>query len=73
MLSEYFAHCEDTGTRLEGGSARAGGERAVEPVEASRRECNVASPQGFERRIQLRPQIHGARDAAKLDNSGTNG
>src|SRR5580704_15358708 len=73
MLSEYLAHCEDAGSRLEGGSARTGGKRAVEPVEASRRERNVASPQGFERRIQLRPQIRGARDAAKLDNPGTNG
>jgi hypothetical protein len=73
MLTDYLAHCEDAGTRLEGGSARAGGERAVEPVEAGRRECNVASPQGFERRIQLGPQMHGARNAAKLDNPGTNG
>jgi hypothetical protein len=73
MLSEYLAHCEDAGTRAESGSARTGGERAVELVEASRRKCNVASPQGYERRIQLRPQIHGARNAAKLDNPGTNG
>ena len=73
MLSEHLAHCEDAGTRAESGSARTGGERAVEPVEAGCRECNVASPQGFERRIQLGPQIHGARNRAKLDNRGTNG
>ena len=72
MLNEYLGHCEDAGTRLESGSTRTGGERAVEPVEAGRRECYVAAPQGLERRIQLGPQIHGARNAAKLDNGGTN-
>jgi hypothetical protein len=67
MLSEYLGHCEDAGTCAESGSGRTGSKRIIEPVEAGGRERNVASPQGFERRIELGAQIHAAGDPEKLD------
>jgi hypothetical protein len=67
MLSEYLGHCEDAGTCAESGSGRTGSMRIIEPVEAGGRERNVASPQGFERRIELGAQIHAAGDPEKLD------
>ena len=67
MLSDYLGHCEDAGTCAESGSGRTGSKRIIEPVEAGGRERNVASPQGFERRIELGAQIHAAGDPEKLD------
>ena len=66
MLSEYLGHCEDAGTCAESGSGRTGSNRIIEPVEAGGRERNVASPQGFERRIELGAQIHAASRSSTL-------
>jgi 2OG-Fe(II) oxygenase superfamily len=56
MLSEYLGHCEDAGTHAKTGSARTGGKRIIEPVEASSRDRNLPSPQPLERCVQLGSQ-----------------
>src|SRR5438270_4678314 len=67
MLGEHLGQCKDAAARTESGGARTGGERIIEPVEMGGRERNVASPQGFERRIRFGPQTHSATNTPKLD------
>ena len=71
MLGERLTYCKDAAACTEGGGARAGGERVIEPLEADSREYGVAASQGFERRIQLGSQIHATGNATKLEDFGT--
>ena len=67
MLGQHFGQRKDSAARAESGGTRPRGERIIEPGEIGGRDRNTASPQGFERRIQLRPQIHSPHNAPKLD------
>ena len=67
MVGEHLGQCKDAAARVESRGTRTVGERNIEPVEMGDHERNIASPQGFERRIQFGPQIHPATNAPKLD------